>query len=150
MQAKRHTGRLRELSACERCGAVFFAAPVAAGPPRHARHARPRRLDHVSGLQADQRSEEYGDAFFVRGRFVVANEKRSVNASGTLRSAPSSRSPQRRVVSIERRGDVLEVLTTSQKLAHRIVHELKKVFRGRAIYNWSDDGTLLATWRRER
>jgi hypothetical protein len=41
-------------------------------------------------------------------------------------------------------------LTTSQKLAHRIVHELKKAFRGRATYAWSDDGTLFATWQRER
>jgi hypothetical protein len=44
---------------------------------------------------------------------------------------------------------VLEVLTTSQKLAHRIVHELRKAFRGRARYAWSADGSLLATWERE-
>ena len=45
---------------------------------------------------------------------------------------------------------MLEVLTTSQKLAHRIVHELRKAFRGRAYYIWSaDDGSLLATWERE-
>lgn len=43
-----------------------------------------------------------------------------------------------------------EVLTTSQKLAHRIVHELKKAFRGQAGYAWSDrDGSLLATWQRD-
>jgi hypothetical protein len=53
------------------------------------------------------------------------------------------------VVSVDREGDALEVLTTSQKLAHRIVNELKKAFRGRATFNWSDDGTLLAVWRRE-
>jgi len=41
-------------------------------------------------------------------------------------------------------GDTLEVLTTSQKLAHRIAHELKKAFRARTSYNWSDDGTLFA------
>jgi len=56
--------------------------------------------------------------------------------------------PERRLVSIERQGNVLEVLTTSQKLAHRIVQELKKLFRGRAAYHWSDDGTLFATWER--
>jgi hypothetical protein len=42
------------------------------------------------------------------------------------------------------------VITTSQTLAHRIVHELKKRFRGRASCAWSDDGTLFATWERER
>jgi len=58
--------------------------------------------------------------------------------------------PQRRLVSTERSGQVLEVLTTSQKLAHRIVHELRKAFRGRARYSWSGaDGSLLATRERE-
>jgi NMD protein affecting ribosome stability and mRNA decay len=55
--------------------------------------------------------------------------------------------PERQIVSIERRGDILDVLTTSQKLAHRIVHELKKAFGGRTSYVWSDDRTLLATWQ---
>jgi hypothetical protein len=48
------------------------------------------------------------------------------------------------------RDAVLEVLTTSQKLAHRITHELKKTFGGRASYKWSDsDGALFATWQRD-
>jgi hypothetical protein len=62
--------------------------------------------------------------------------------------------PERRIVSVEpiavkknRAG--LEVLTTSQKLTHRIAHELKKVFGGRTSFNWSDDGTLFATWEFE-
>lgn len=55
--------------------------------------------------------------------------------------------PERRVVSIERRGPTLEVLTTSQKLTHRITTELAKVWRGRATYKWADDGSLFARWR---
>ena len=43
----------------------------------------------------------------------------------------------------------LDVLTTSQKLAHRLAHELKKAFGGRITYTWSDDGTLLAEWDRD-
>ena len=46
--------------------------------------------------------------------------------------------------------DALEVLTTSQKLAHRIVHELKKLLGGKATYAWSDDGSLFATLRPAR
>lgn len=43
-------------------------------------------------------------------------------------------------------GDTLEVLTTSQKLAHRIAREVEKAFGGRAHFSWSDDdGSLLAT-----
>ena len=42
----------------------------------------------------------------------------------------------------------MEVLTTSQKLAHRIARELEKAFGGKAAYSWSDDdGSLFATWQ---
>ena len=34
-------------------------------------------------------------------------------------------------------GSALEVLTTSQKLAHRIATELRKAFGGRTTYAWS-------------
>ena len=38
--------------------------------------------------------------------------------------------PQRRVVDIARRNGALEVLTSSQKLAHRVARELEKAFGG--------------------
>jgi hypothetical protein len=68
--------------------------------------------------------------------------------------APTGRtsgpSAARAVVSRDSRlaADGLDVLTTSQKLAHRIVRELKKLFRGRTTYRWSDDGSLFAVWER--
>lgn len=38
-------------------------------------------------------------------------------------------------------------MTTSEELAHRIVHALQKAFGGRAAYAWSDrDGSLRAVW----
>lgn len=44
---------------------------------------------------------------------------------------------------ISRDGTTLEMLTTSQKFAHRIAHELKKAFGGKTSYAWSDrDGPL--------
>ncbi|MGB8413282.1 MAG: hypothetical protein WCE23_10700, partial [Candidatus Binatus sp.] len=55
--------------------------------------------------------------------------------------------PERRIVSSKWDGATLEVLTTSQKLAHRIARELQKAFGGRARYTWSDqDGALTAVW----
>jgi HlyD family secretion protein len=46
----------------------------------------------------------------------------------------------------DRLDDVIEVIATSQTLAHRIGHELKTLFRGRASYAWADDGALCAGW----
>jgi hypothetical protein len=53
--------------------------------------------------------------------------------------------PERQVVGIRWNGKTLEVLTTSQKLAHRIAREVEKAFGGEARFSWADDdGTLLA------
>jgi NMD protein affecting ribosome stability and mRNA decay len=55
--------------------------------------------------------------------------------------------PERRTVRIDRGRAGLEILTTSQKLAHRIARELEKAFGGRAHYTWTDrEGALDATW----
>ena len=55
--------------------------------------------------------------------------------------------PQRRVVDVSRSEDSLEVLTSSQKLAHRVARELEKAFGGRATYAWdAGDGSLRAVW----
>jgi hypothetical protein len=54
--------------------------------------------------------------------------------------------PERQIVSLVRKGSAIEVVTTSQKLAHRIARELQKAFGGRTSYSWADrDGELLAT-----
>jgi hypothetical protein len=54
--------------------------------------------------------------------------------------------PERRIVSTNWDGKTLEVLTTSQKLAHRIAREVEKAFGGSTQFSWSDDdGSLLAT-----
>ncbi len=55
--------------------------------------------------------------------------------------------PQRRIVSIERNADEIAVLTTSQKLAHRIVASLVQAFGGKASLSWApEDGELRAVW----
>lgn len=54
---------------------------------------------------------------------------------------------EHRMVQLEHRRSGLEVLTTSQKLAHRIARELEKAFGGQAHYEWSErGGELEATW----
>jgi hypothetical protein len=53
------------------------------------------------------------------------------------------------VVSIEAVDGELEVLTTSQKLAHRIGQQIEKLLGGRVRYHWDEeDGCLLGTWER--
>jgi hypothetical protein len=145
--AERATGRLAEPSVCEQCGAVF------------ARRLWRRRA--VSGALLDRatwtvcpacrqsRAEQYCGRVIVRGGFASTHQTAILERIRNAAMHAARTQPQRRVISAERVGDALEVLTTSQKLAHRIVRELKKSFRGRASYRWSDDGSLFAVWERD-
>jgi NMD protein affecting ribosome stability and mRNA decay len=143
------TGRLREPVACERCGAVFSRRTWRRDrTPTHALLAR--AVWRICPACQQVRREEYLGRVLVRGPYAAAHESAIRRRIENVARRAERTQPERRIVSIERQGDTLEVLTTSQKLAHRIVHELKKVFRGHASYSWSNDGSLFATWARER
>ncbi len=58
--------------------------------------------------------------------------------------------PERRVIEIAKTDDGIEVMSTSQKLAHRLVREVEKAFGGSTSYRWSElDGSLTAKWAYE-
>ena len=138
-------GRPGEAAICERCGAMFSR--------------RTWRRDHAvsdsllaratwvvcPACQQTGREEYFGRVLIRSG--AAADEDAIRRRIQNVATRAGFTQPERQIVSVERRGDVLEVLTTSQKLAHRIAHELKKAFGGRTSYEWSDDRTLLATWQ---
>jgi hypothetical protein len=141
------TGRLREPMVCERCGAVFLRRTW-----RRARRIEAAVLARAGWTECpacvQTGRQEYFGRVIIRGAYALANEAAVCRRIRNVAARAEFSQPERRLVSIERQGPVLEVLTTSQKLAHRIVHELKKTFGGRASYRWSDDRSLLAVWER--
>lgn len=140
-------GRLPEPSICGRCGAVF--ARRVWHDPRKVSGALLARAHWTTCPACEQARASVGfGRIVIRGPYARTHDDAVRRRIANVAARGASNQPERRISAIERRGDVLEVLTTSQKLAHRIVHELKKAFRGRAAYAWSDDGTLLATWER--
>jgi hypothetical protein len=142
-------GRPAEPSICEPCGAVFSGRLW-----RRNRKVSGALLEHAKWVRCPACAQTAGQVGFgrivIRGAFALANEGLIRRRIANVASCAARTQPERRVSVIDRHDDLIEVITTSQKLAHRIVHELKKVFRGRASYVWSDDGTLFATWERVR
>jgi NMD protein affecting ribosome stability and mRNA decay len=135
-------------SVCERCGSVFTKRMWRRGKPRTAAFLAEATWTVCPACKQTEGGTYYGRVR-VLGTFVAPNEaaiRRRIFNVGTRAGVTQ---PQRRLVAVDPQGTGLEVLTTSQKLAHRIVRELTKAFQGRAVYRWSDDGTLLATWRRD-
>jgi NMD protein affecting ribosome stability and mRNA decay len=130
---------------CARCGAVFLR--------------KTWRNDHkLSDEQLErgewgfcpaclQVSKEEGQGrLLMRGKAVSRDQAAIRRRIRNVAARAAKTQPQRRIVSIESTDGGLDVLTTSQKLAHRLGHELKKLFGGRVTYTWNDDGTLFATW----
>ena len=147
--AERSGTRLREPAACERCGAVLSSRIWHPGAAvSHATLGRAQWVVCPACTQKDR--AEYFGRVVIPGEIAREHEDLIRRRIQNVETRGVHTQPERRVVSIERRGNVLEVLTTSQKLAHRIVHELKKVLGGKARYEWSDDRTLFATWEPAR
>src|SRR5262245_59059052 len=134
---------------CENCGAVFARRTWRRD---HAvSHALLARAAWSTCPACRQVSSGEGS-----GRIVPSRGYVPATASAIRRRIANVAEPagftqhEPRIVSSESRAGGLEVITTSQKLAHRIVAALKKTFGGRASYTWSDrDGSLFATWERE-
>jgi NMD protein affecting ribosome stability and mRNA decay len=144
-QVTRKTSPIPEPTVCARCGAVFLRKTW--------RHDHALSDDQIEGrhwgfcpaCQQVSRREGQG-RLLIRGSAATKNRDAIHKRILNVVARAGKTQPERRVVSIDARDDGLEVLTTSQKLAHRLAHELKKAFGGRAAYMWSDDGSLFATW----
>jgi NMD protein affecting ribosome stability and mRNA decay len=136
-------------SMCERCGAVFSRRTWRRDRPISDTLLGRARWTVCPSCRQVQEGEYFGRVL-IRGTFVDANEEAIRHRIDNVAARAGVTQPERRLISVSRQGTELEVLTTSQKLAHRIVRELTKAFRGRASYAWSDkDGALFATWQRD-
>jgi NMD protein affecting ribosome stability and mRNA decay len=141
---------LADPTLCAGCGAVFSRKTWRRSGRRTARALRadaPWSYCPACRLAGEHR---------WRGRVLATGTYLSEHADEIRRrienvaSRAAYTQPERRIVAVTARGSALEILTTSQKLAHRIAHELKKAFHGEVSYAWSDrDGQLLAVWHRD-
>ncbi len=143
---KRSSVSFKDPSMCERCGAVYTRKTWRAG-------SRTSRTSPVgvtwTVCPACRQSEdgEYYGRVLIRGPISAANAASVERRIRNVAARAEFTQPERRVLSVGPWQGGLEVLTTSQKLAHRIAHELEKAFGGDATYRWaSRDGELLATW----
>jgi hypothetical protein len=142
----RRTAGLKEPAVCERCGAVYSR--------------KTWRKDRRPGIDILARATwtvcpackqiaelEYFGKVRIAGAGALENLDAIRRRIANVERRAAVTQPERRLVSEDFDGQRFEILTTSQKLAHRIAHELVKAFGGTATYAWSSDGSLLATWR---
>jgi hypothetical protein len=138
-------GRPPEPSVCERCGAVFQKRVWRRGRP-----VSDALLATATWGTCPACAQRHDGTYVGRVRILCgasfASEDRIRRRIDNVAAWAEAVHPEHRIVSVDRDGDAIEVLTTSQKLAHRVAHELKKLLKGKVTYRWSDDGSLFATW----
>ena len=138
-------GRPPEPSICERCGAVFRRRVWRAGlPVSDALLAKATWITCPACIQ--RRDGTYVGCVRILCGSPFAQEELIRRRVENVGAQAEAAHPEHRIVSIDRDGDAIEVLTTSQKLAHRVAHEIKELLNGEVTYRWSDDGSLFATW----
>jgi NMD protein affecting ribosome stability and mRNA decay len=143
-----HKVHLREPSACQICGSVYLRKTW-----RHDHPVTRQLMDEAQWTECpackQARREEGFGKVILRGSYLDEHEDAIRRRIAHVADRAEFTQPLHRIAAIGRERDGLEVITTSQKLAHRIAHELHKAFHGETRYSWSDrDGALLAIWER--
>lgn len=142
--SKRMRG-VREPAACERCLAIYTLKTWRAA-------GRSRRVPvdvnwTICPACAQVEAQEYFGRVRVTQPLEPERESEVRRRIFNVERRARATQPERRMVRIGRSRDGLEVLTTSEKLAHRIARELEKAFGGRSHYVWTErEGLLDATW----
>jgi len=131
-------------SICDRCGAVYTEKIWRRGRRMTGEALAKAKWVTCPGC-AQAASGEYHGRVLIEASDGVDRDAIVARIANVERRALVTQ-PERRVVATSWSGKTLEVLTTSQKLAHRIAREVQKAFGGVVHFSWSDDeGGLLAT-----
>lgn len=135
---------------CQHCGAVYARKTWRRGEERAAMAiANNAERSPCPACVQVRDARAYGRVL-LRGTWLKQHEDEVRRRIAGVEARARYTQPMRRVVEIGRDKDGLEILSTSQKLAHRMVRELEKAFGGSSSYRWSDrDGSLTATWAHE-
>ena len=136
-----------EPTLCERCGSAFVRKTW------RRQDEKPRVLGSVKWAVCPAcrqvQGQVYNGRVEISGTFAPANVDAIRRRVENVARRAAYTQPERKLVAADWTAEPIEILTTSQKLAHRIAHELRKAFGGVAHYGWKDDGLLRATWHRD-
>ena len=136
---------VQEPAACERCLAVY---KLKTWRPAGVARRVPAAVNWtLCPACAQVEEQEYFGRIRVLRPLEAEREAEVRRRIYNVERRARATQPERRMVLLGRSRDGLEILTTSQKLAHRIARELEKAFGGRSHYEWTDrEGVLDAEW----
>jgi NMD protein affecting ribosome stability and mRNA decay len=143
---QRHARGMREPVRCQTCGSLYLRRTWRAGARSRRLGLLPAEYDWCPACREQASAEYFGRLRVLRPLTPEVETEVRRRVANVERRARHTQ-PSRRLMRIDRFNDRLEIMTTSQQLAHRIGHELKKAFGGRVRYVWTDrENALDASW----
>lgn len=154
-EAGRHRGKRapREPAVCGSCGALYFKRRWSAAGSEHGverEHFRPAKLTTCPACLQIQGGAPSGYVY-VEGSFFLAHRGDVENLLRSEAGRAAGDNPLGRIMLWkENENGRLTLSTTTEHLAQRLGHALKKAFDGELKYDFSHENKLArVTWKRD-
>lgn len=141
---------MEEPARCWRCGNIYHdkrwfvkedAPKEVAAHPMHT----------VLCPACKKEKEHYPQGFVtIQGKFINKHKEEILHLIRNKEKLSGHINPLERIIEIKEKDDIIEITTTTEKLAQRIGQMLTKALKGHIEYKWSDDAKIArVVWERD-
>lgn len=135
---------------CKKCGAVYHNKRWSLGKKTAVLPAAAKKISVVC-TACQKIKDKFAEGYVtLHGTFLKAHKDEIISLVRNKEDRAMHFNPLDRIIEIKARKSLIEITTTTEKLAQRIGQMLKKAFDGEVEYKWSA-GVKLAriVWTRE-
>lgn len=135
---------------CKKCGAVYHSKRWSLAKKISALPATVKKV-LVTCPACQKIKEKFAEGYVtLHGTFLKAHKDEILNLVRNKEERAMHFNPLDRIIEIKAKKSLIEITTTTEKLAQRIGQMLKKAFDGEVEYKWSSDVKLARiVWTRE-
>lgn len=138
-----------DMAVCKRCGAVYHDKRWSLTLPAGVREEKPSVQVVCPACRKilDKFAEGY---VTIKGAFLNAHKDEILHLIRNKEKIAMRHNPLDRIIEISDKKGLIEVTTTTEKLAQRIGQMMKKTYDGELEYKWSEDVKLArVVWTRD-
>lgn len=139
-----------DMAVCKKCGAVYHNKRWSLSKKTIALPATAKKLSVVCPACQKIKDKFAGGYVTLHGTFLKAHKDEILSLVRNKEEHAMHFNPLDRIIEIKAKKSLIEITTTTEKLAQRIGQMLKKAFDGEVEYKWSSDVKLARiVWTRE-
>lgn len=140
----------QEMALCKRCGSVYHEKRWYKRDELPERLSEAPNTDIVFCPACQKFRDKYAEGYLtIEGRFVEAHGDEIMNLIANKEERQTHINPLEQIMEISRHDGIIEVKTTTGKLAQRLGRIMQKAFKGEVAYKWSVDTKIarVVWWR---